>query len=155
MKKGLSFIALLSLPLVSFAQGLNLSPVKQLISSLSVVVGMLVPLLLTLALVVFFWGLVRYLWGGGSKPDIEGAKKLMRWGLLTLFVMVSVWGIIELMQRALDINENATGKAPQILYTGSDSSVWTNGTSPVQYTNNTGLNNSVWTSGTAPVQYNY
>ena len=119
IKKSLLFLSLLSLPTLSSAQSLNLSPIQKLVSALSGLVGALIPLLITAALAVFFFGLVRYLWGGGSKPKLDDAKKLMKWGLVTLFVMVSVWGIIDLMQRALDINKNATGKAPQIQYSGS------------------------------------
>ena len=98
---------------------LNLSPLTNLIGAFGQLVGALVPVLVTLAMVVFFWGLVRYFWWGTSEPKIEEAKKLMKWGLITLFLMVSVWGIIALMQEALNIDENATGKAPQIEYSGT------------------------------------
>lgn len=121
IQRALAYGALFALPLVSFAQTLNLSPLGSLIGAFARLIGALVPILITLALVVFFWGLVKYLWGHGGKADIEGAKKLMRWGLITLFVMVSVWGIIGLMQDALNINKNATGKAPQIQYNGGTS----------------------------------
>lgn len=121
MRRVLPFLALATFPLAASAQSLNLSPIASLIGAVAAIIGTLVPILVSLALVVFLWGLVKYLWGGGSKPDIEGAKKLMKWGLITLFVMVSVWGIIDLMQSAFGINKNAQGKAPQILYTGSTS----------------------------------
>ena len=97
---------------------LNLSPLTDIIGAFGQLVGTLVPILITLALVVFFWGLVRYLWWGTSEPRIDEAKTLMKWGLITLFLMVSIWGIIALMQKALDIDKNATGKAPQIQYSG-------------------------------------
>ncbi len=100
---------------------LNLSPIQSLISALAGVVGALVPVLVTMGLAVFLWGLVKYMWGSGAGPDIEKAKVLMKWGLVILFVMVSVWGIISLMQAALGINANATGKAPQIIYPGASS----------------------------------
>lgn len=98
---------------------LNLSPLSSLIGAVASIVGSLVPILVTLGLVVFLWGLVRYLWSKGGKADIENAKNLMKWGLVTLFVMVSVWGIIDLMQSALNINKNAEGRAPRIIYPGS------------------------------------
>ena len=128
----LSLVALAGSPSVSFAQSLNLSPIASLIGAIAAVIGTLVPILVTLGLAVFLWGLVKYLWGKGGKADIDGAKKLMKWGLLTLFVMVSVWGIIDLMQRAFNIDKNAQGKAPQIQYNGGDS-VWKSGTTPVPY----------------------
>lgn len=117
-KRGIALAALAGLPLASFAQSLNLSPIESLLGAVASLVGALVPILITLALVVFFWGLVKYLWGAAGKGNHQKGKDLMKWGLVTLFVMVSVWGIIDLMQSALDINKNATGKAPQILYTG-------------------------------------
>ena len=119
MRKALTLAALLGLPLVSFAQSINLSPLERLLGAVAAIIGALVPILVTLALVVFFWGLVRYLWDASGKGGHQKGKDLMKWGLLTLFVMVSVWGIIELMQRALNINENAQGKSPQILYPGA------------------------------------
>ncbi len=56
----------------------------------------LVYLFITLAIVVFFWGLIRYLMAGGE----EKAKglQIMLMGVVTIFVMVSIWGIIRLLQ---------------------------------------------------------
>jgi hypothetical protein len=119
IKRGLALLLLAGLPLVSFAQTLNLSPLQSLIGAIAKIVGAIVPILVTLALVVFFWGLVRYLWGAGGKAGVAKGKSLMLWGLVTLFVMVSVWGIIDLMQSALNIDKNAQGRAPQIMYPGA------------------------------------
>mgnify|MGYP001557951931 CR=1 FL=1 len=119
MKKALSLLALAGLPLVASAQSINLSPLERLLGAVAAIIGALVPILVTLALVVFFWGLVKYLWGASGKAGHQKGKDLMNWGLVTLFVMVSVWGIIDLMQRALNIDENAKGKSPQILYPGA------------------------------------
>ena len=131
MRKALLLSALAGLPIAASAQTINLSPVASLIGAVAGIIGALVPILVTLALAVFLWGLVKYLWGSGSEPDIKGAKQLMKWGLVTLFVMVSVWGIIELMQGALGINKNAQGKAPQILYQGTTN--WSGSNPAVPY----------------------
>lgn len=117
MKKSLaSFSALLfALPLMASAQ--TLQPLANLIGAIARLVGALVPILITLALVAFFWGLVKYLFGSkGGKDDVSAAKSLMIWGLVSLFVMVSVWGIVRLAQDALGINPNAGATSPQVLY---------------------------------------
>lgn len=116
MKKTFATLSalLFALPLAASAQ--SLQPLANLIGAIARLVGALVPILITLALVVFFWGLVRYLLGTGGKSDIDGAKNLMKWGLVTLFVMVSVWGIVRLAQDALGINPNAGATSPQVLY---------------------------------------
>jgi hypothetical protein len=58
-----------------------------------------VPILIGVALVVFFWGLVKYLNAGfGDIKKVEEARNLMIWGVISLTVMVSVWGIVKVLQ---------------------------------------------------------
>ena len=59
-------------------------------------------LFITLAIVVFFWGLIRYLWSIDNENAHEGLK-IMFWGLICIFVMVSIWGIIRLLQSTLKV----------------------------------------------------
>lgn len=59
-------------------------------------------LFITLAIVVFFWGLIRYLWSM-STEDAHESLKLMFWGVIAIFVMVSIWGIIRLLQSTLKV----------------------------------------------------
>lgn len=116
MKK-LAFIApvLFALPLVASAQ--QLTPLATLISSIGHLVGMVVPILITIALIVFFWGLIKYIRSSGEGHG-EG-KNIMIAGLVSLFVMVSVWGIILLAQGALGVNPNAPVQSPGVPVPGS------------------------------------
>ena len=84
----------------------NLTPLKQLVVSIGEVVNLLIPIAIAVALIVFFWGLIKYIWGSGKGHD-QG-KRVMIAGLVSLFVMVSVWGIIRLAQGAL-LSGNQTG----------------------------------------------
>ncbi len=71
----------------------------------------LIGLFVTLAIVVFFWGLVRYLWSMGAEDAHEGLK-IMFWGLIAIFVMVSIWGIIRLLQSTFKV-ESTTPVVPK------------------------------------------
>jgi hypothetical protein len=62
----------------------------------------IIGLFITLAIVVFFWGLIKYLWSMDSENAHEGLK-IMFWGLIAIFVMVSIWGIIRLLQSTLQV----------------------------------------------------
>ena len=57
----------------------------------------LIGLFITLAIVAFFWGLIKYLVNMGSENAKEGIQ-IMLWGIIAIFVMVSIWGIIRLLQ---------------------------------------------------------
>ena len=51
-----------------------------------------------IALLAFFWGLVKYIFAQGSETAKADGTKIMGWGLIALFVMVSVWGLVYFMQ---------------------------------------------------------
>jgi|SRR6185437_2085517 len=113
MKKTALYSAVLfALPFVAFAQALQ--PVKNLIVAIGQILNMLIPLLIASAIVVFFWGLVKYIWSGGSEEGREQGKHVMIAGLVALFVMVSVWGIVALAQGALGVQGNAPFSVPQV-----------------------------------------
>ena len=98
--------------MVAFAQALQ--PVRNLVVSLGGIINILVPILIALALVVFFWGLVQYMRAaGGATTKAEGTKVMVA-GLVSLFIMVSVWGIINLAQSALGVNPNGGVTIPQV-----------------------------------------
>lgn len=108
MKKALTITALYALPLVAFAQApANL---VGLISFAGDIANRLIPLLIAVALVAFFYGLVGYIWK--KKPG--EAKNVMVAGLLGLFVMVSVWGIIRIAQNTFGVNNQAPISIPQV-----------------------------------------
>ncbi len=58
-----------------------------------------------LALLVFFWGIAVFIFRGDSEGNKERGRNIMIWGVIALFVMISVWGIIDLVQRDLGIDE--------------------------------------------------
>lgn len=59
-------------------------------------------LIVGLALVYFFFGLIKYVSGVGDKDKIA-ARETMIYGIIGLFVMVSVWGIVNLVRSVLSI----------------------------------------------------
>ena len=70
-----------------------------LVSQIIGIINLLVGLLGTVALAVFLWGGVRYMYLAGESTDKEKQKEFLRWGLIAMFVLVSVFGILQLMQQ--------------------------------------------------------
>lgn len=80
---------------------------------LEIVKGTLIPLVFTLALLYFFWGVAKYIWSA-SPGNKEEAKTIMIWGVVALFVMTSVWGLVSFLQTELNIDRNTNGQIPTI-----------------------------------------
>ena len=104
-------VSLLVLPLVSSAatqvvgKATNLTALAKFVDDLQTIFNTLIPVLVAAGVIVFFWGLVRYMWGKGGHEEVEG-KKIMIAGLVAIFIMVCVWGIVKLIGGTLGINEN-------------------------------------------------
>lgn len=56
-----------------------------------------VTLISAASVLVFIFGIVRYLFKGSSKTEREKGRKFMLWGIIGLFVMFSVWGILAIL----------------------------------------------------------
>lgn len=103
--------ATLVLPLLASAQTLS-----DTLIFMSTILNGVIGLFITLAIVVFFWGLIKYLWSMGSEDAHEGLK-IMFWGVVAIFVMVSIWGIIGLVQRSLRVQSTEPIIPKGIYYT--------------------------------------
>ena len=67
-----------------------------------IIVVAIIPLIFALAFVVFLWGVFKFMTASDVKAKQEG-QKVIWWGMLGLFVMVSVWGIIKILGTTLGI----------------------------------------------------
>ncbi|MCX6754199.1 MAG: pilin [Candidatus Nomurabacteria bacterium] len=64
-----------------------------------------VPLLGALAVVGFIYGIIKYFLNPDNEEKRKEGKNFMFWGLVTLFVMVSIWGIVSLFSNSFLGNE--------------------------------------------------
>lgn len=59
-----------------------------------------VPLLGALAVVGFIYGIIKYFLNPDNEEKRKEGKSFMFWGLVTLFVMVSIWGLVSLFSNS-------------------------------------------------------
>lgn len=100
--KHLLFVSLLVLPAIVSADTFqNLNDVLEWV--LNLVNDFFIPLLVALALLAFFW---RNIVSLAKKDELVAkaeARTYLFWGLIALFVMVSVWGLVGILADALGI----------------------------------------------------
>jgi|SRR3989344_3715854 len=99
-------------PALAFAQ--TLSNIETFVTSVGRVVGIALPIVVAIALLVFFWGLVKFIFAQGNEEAKVEAKKIMLWGIIALFVMVSIWGLVKFIGTALGVNQGDTVIVPTV-----------------------------------------
>lgn len=71
----------------------------------------IIPLIFTLAVAFFVWGVVQYMLASADEHKKEMGKQYMVWGIIALTVMVSVWGLVNLVGNTFGLD---TGFIPQV-----------------------------------------
>ncbi len=118
MKKLAYLGASFALPMLAFAQAQNVQQLGDTV--IRIINTTLVPLVFALAFIVFLWGVFQFFIAGASDEEKrEGGKSLMIYGFIGFFVMVSVWGIVNLLVGTFNLNSNAPVQYPGAPYTQS------------------------------------
>jgi hypothetical protein len=79
----------------------------------------LVGLAVLLAILGLFYGLILYFFKKGDEAKHEGIQ-MMIYGVIAIFVMVSIWGIIRILQGTFGISGQESALTPS----GIDSQKW-------------------------------
>jgi hypothetical protein len=59
-----------------------------------------VPFLIGLGLILFLAGVVQFVAAGDNEEKRQGGRNMMIFGIISLFVMVSVWGFVNILSRS-------------------------------------------------------
>lgn len=76
-----------------------------IVTQLLAVFDQLILFFVTLALVLFMWGVVQYIKSPVQSKEgknVYTKRSAMLWSLIALFVLFSIWGILRLMLNTLD-----------------------------------------------------
>ena len=106
MKRFIYKASLLALPLAipafalaatSGASSGDFTSLNSSITAIENLINKVVPLIIGIAGLVFIWGLVSYVTAGGDEEKKKTARDTMVYGIIVLFVMVSVWGLVNIL----------------------------------------------------------
>lgn len=96
MKKIIYPAFLLALPFVAGAQ----QGLSNLLGLVQNTINAVIPIIIGLAVLVFLWGLLSYVVSKDSDKQKE-ARSVMIWGIIAIFVMVSVWGLVGILSTTI------------------------------------------------------
>jgi hypothetical protein len=119
-------LAFLALPLMALAQqggvpggspgggGGGFGQLIELANDLKVFVDILTVVVITVALLFFFWGLALFILSAGDEEKRAQGKKVMLWGVIALTVIVAIWGLVTFIADTfgVDVLDAPTGGFP-------------------------------------------
>ena len=74
------------------------NPLLNVLGNFSEWIGDAIIIAIGLAIVFFFWGLAKYiLLNAGDEEKKKEGRNIMIWGVIALFIMVSIWGIVSVL----------------------------------------------------------
>lgn len=101
IKKIIPF-GLMALPFVAGA----VSDVNDLFALAESVLGKLAPMLVAIAVIILLIAILGYIKAGGDEDKKKTYKGLMIYGIIGLFVMVSVWGLVSILSGTFNLNND-------------------------------------------------
>jgi hypothetical protein len=105
MKKRLAYIGTaFALPLLTFAQAItSAQSLGQFVINFINTVA--VPVLFAIAFIVFLFGVFQYfILGRGNEEAAQQGRSLMLWGLIGFFLMIAVWGLVNILVGTFNLN---------------------------------------------------
>ena len=70
----------------------------KLISNIKVyILNPIIGFMFAVAVVMFIYGIVEYIWSADNEEKVEVGKKHMIWGIIGMFVMIGVYGILNIL----------------------------------------------------------
>lgn len=75
----------------------NAQTVEGIVLRINSFLNLIIPVLFFIATIVFLWGVILYITSGGDEEKRKEGRVYIIYGLIGLFVMVAVWGIVNIM----------------------------------------------------------
>ena len=97
----------LGLMAMPFAAGaVNVTSFDSLIVLVNDILGKLVPIFIAIAVIVLLVAIVRYITAGEDEEKRSKAKSLMIYGIIGLFVMISLWGLVAILSGTFNLDKD-------------------------------------------------
>jgi uncharacterized membrane protein (DUF373 family) len=100
MKFLLTYTLLWVIPFIAWAQTTAPAPVKgikKIFVKILTIINQITSVLFALAIMFFIWNLVVYLFSSTQSEKRSEAAKYMLWGIISIFVMVGLYGFINIL----------------------------------------------------------
>ena len=74
-----------------------------------VILGPVEMVIFSAGFLLFMWGLVKFMWNVGEGGSQSDGKQHMLWGILGMFLMISIWSVIALIDNTFSLGATTPG----------------------------------------------
>ncbi len=106
-----SLLALIAIPEVSFATTFT----QFVVFFVDEILNKLVIVIIGLATVYFLWGVAKYILHSDDAKSREEGRNMMIYGIIAIFVMISVWGFVNLLNQTFKLDNGTIPRAQDFL----------------------------------------
>lgn len=80
---------------------------------LFIINGILVPVIFAVAFIIFLYGIAKaYIFSQGDPVRVQSGHRLMLWGLVGFAVMISIWGLVNVVVNTFGLGGYAAPAPP-------------------------------------------
>lgn len=94
-------------PVLALAQTQTLEGVGAIV--LTIIQSYVVPIIFAVAFVIFLLGVIKYISSGGDEGKRTEARNMIIYGIIALFVMSAVWGLVRLLSNTFRVGTGEGG----------------------------------------------
>ncbi len=106
-------------PFLVFAQpvdqctAVGIGTLSFILCKISVLLNTIIPILITLGVVYFIWGVISYVMAKEEDAKKEGRSRMI-YGLIGLVVIVSIWGLVAILKTTFGVEDVSLIQIPCI-----------------------------------------
>ncbi len=94
--------------------GEQITTLHGLITLFYAIINTVVPFLIGLGVFVIIYGVFAYLSHAGEEEKRTEARQFVLWGVIGVFIMVSIWGLINILVNTFDFKRTAPTTIPSV-----------------------------------------
>jgi hypothetical protein len=129
----LGTLSLFALPALALAQnsagdlsGLGQTNAFSILGVISSIFGVLIPILVTFAVIYIIVGVIQYATASDDEKQTTARKRIIS-GIIALFVIVSIWGLVAILNNTFNVGQNGTnfGACQPVYNPATNPPTWT------------------------------